>query len=86
MDKATGKYINYCRLYLGDDIATTDEKIDEAINQFTWMFENQNVNKEEVKKHLLTLYTLPVAPYKTLVDPNNPGSGWLSANSYSRQD
>lgn len=86
MDKATEKYINYCRLYLGDDIATTDEKIDEAINQFAWMFENQNVNKEEVKKHLLTLYTLPVAPYKTLVDTNNPGSGWLSANSYSRQD
>jgi hypothetical protein len=33
MDKATEKYINYCRLYLGDDIATTDEKIDEAIKK-----------------------------------------------------
>ena len=50
MDKATEKYINYCRLYLGDDIATTDDKIDEAINQFAWMFENQNVNKEDRKK------------------------------------
>ena len=49
MNKITEKYINYCRLFLGEDANATDEMIDNAINNFAWMFENQKVNKEEEK-------------------------------------
>ena len=86
MDKITEKYINYCRLFLDDDTNATDEMIDKAINHFAWMFEGQKVDKEEVKKHLLTIYTLPVTPYKTLIDSNNPGAGWLSADNNARKE
>ena len=44
-----------------------------------------NVDKAEVKKRLMQLYTIPVAPYKTLLDSNNPGAGWFSANNYAKQ-
>ena len=86
MDKITEKYINYCRLFLDDDTNATDEMIDKAINHFAWIFEDKNVNKEEVKKHLLTIYTLPVTPYKTLIDSNNPGARWLSADNHARKE
>ena len=86
MDKITEKYINYCRLFLDDDTNATDEMIDKAINHFACMFEDQNVDKEEVKKHLLTIYTLPVTPYKTLIDSNNPAAGWLSADNHARRE
>ena len=83
MQQDIEKYIDYCRLFIGDTFAATDKKIDEAVNQFAWMF--PEIDKLEVKKRLMSLYTLPIAPYKTLLDSNNPGAGWLSTNNYARQ-
>lgn len=83
MQQDIDKYIDYCRLFIGDTFTATDKTIDEAVNQFTWMF--PKIDKLEVKKRLMSLYTLPIAPYKTLFDSNNPGAGWLSANDYARQ-
>ncbi len=83
MQQDLDKYIDYCRLFIGDTFTATDKKIDEAVNQFAWMF--PLIDKLEVKKRLMSLYTLPIAPYKTLLDSNNPGAGWLSKNNYARQ-
>lgn len=77
------KYIDFCRIYIGDNFTTTDKEIAKAVNTFAHMF--PNVDKAEVKKRLMQLYTIPVAPYKTLLDSNNPGAGWFSANNYAKQ-
>lgn len=83
MDKDIEKYIDYCRLYIGDNNTATDIEIAKAIDQFASMF--PNTDKLEVKKHLMSLYTIPVAPYKTLLDSNNPGAGWFSANNHAKK-
>lgn len=83
MEKDIEKYIDYCRLYIGDNSTATDKEIAKAIDQFASMF--PDVDKLEVKKRLMSLYTIPVAPYKTLFDSNNPGAGWFSANNYARK-
>lgn len=78
------KYMDYCRLFIGEKCAVTDEEIDEALNQFANMF--THIDKLEVKKRLMSLYTLPIAPYKTILDNNNPGAGWFSNNNYARKN
>jgi hypothetical protein len=78
------KYIDYCRLFIGEKCAVTDAEIDEALNQFANMF--THIDKLEVKKRLMSLYTLPIAPYKTILDNNNPGAGWFSNNNYARKN
>lgn len=78
------KYYDFCRLYIGDTYVVTDEKIEEALNMFSHMFPNEN--KGEVKKMLMMQYSIPIAPYKTLLDQTNPGAGWFSANEYKRKD
>ena len=83
MEKDIEKYIDFCRLYIGDNSTATDKEIAKAIDQFASMF--PDVDKLEVKKRLMSLYTIPVAPYKTLFDSNNPGAGWFSANNYARK-
>ena len=83
MTKDIENYIAFCRLYIGDTPRATDEQIDSAINQFASMF--AGVDQTEVKKSLLSLYTLPIGPYKTLLDSYNPGAGWLSANLNARK-
>ncbi|WP_407400787.1 Z1 domain-containing protein, partial [Treponema sp.] len=77
------KYIDICRIMIGEKDFITDSEIETAINQFAWMF--PNVNPNDVKKQLLSIYTLPISPYKTLLDSNNPGAGWLSADKGSRK-
>ena len=49
------KYMDYCRLFIGEKCAVTDEEIDEALNQFANMF--THIDKLEVKKRLMSLYT-----------------------------
>lgn len=83
MEKDIEKYIDFCRLYIGDNSTATDKEIAKAIDQFAIMF--PDVDKLEVKKRLMSLYTIPVAPYKTLLDSNNPGAGWFSANNHARK-
>lgn len=83
MNKDIEQYVAYCRLFIGDTASATDEQIDAAINHFAFMF--PKVEGLEVKKRLLSLYTLPIGPYKTLLDSNNPGAGWLSANQNARK-
>lgn len=83
MEQNIEKYIDFCRLYIGDKISATDKEITDAVNQFAVMF--PDIDKLEVKKQLMSLYTLPISPYRTLFDSNNPGAGWLSANSHARQ-
>ena len=77
------KFIDFCRIYIGDNFTATDKEIDEAVNQFEKLF--PDVDKLEVKKRLMSLYTLPISPYKTLLDSNNPGAGWFSANNHARK-
>ena len=83
MEQDIEKYIDFCRLYIGDRSSASDMKIDEAINQFNSMF--PKVDKLEVKRRLLSLYTIPIAPYKTLLDTINPGAGWLSTSNFARK-
>ena len=83
MQQDIEKYIDFCRLYIGDNDTVTDNMIAKAVNQFASMF--PDVDKLEVKKRLMSLYTLPIAPYKTLLDSNNPGAGWFSADNYARK-
>lgn len=83
MEQNIEKYIDFCRLYIGDKISATDKEITDAVNQFAVMF--PDIDRLEVKKQLMSLYTLPISPYRTLFDSNNPGAGWLSANSHARQ-
>lgn len=83
MNKDIEKFVAHCRIAIGDAPFATDEKIDEAINIFAGVY--PLVDKLEVKKNLLSLYTLPIGPYKTLLDSNNPGAGWLSANQNARK-
>lgn len=83
MEQDIERYIDFCRLFIGDNYTATDKEIAEAIEQFAGMF--PMVDKLEVKKRLMSLYTIPIAPYKTLLDSNNPGAGWLSANNYAKQ-
>ena len=45
-----------------------------------------HIDKLEVKKRLMSLYTLPIAPYKTILDNNNPGAGWFSNNNYVKKE
>ena len=54
------KYMDYCRLFIGEKCAVTDEEIDEALNQFANMF--THIDKLEVKKRLMSLYTFPINP------------------------
>ena len=83
MEQDIEKYMDFCRLYIGDRVNIQDNEIAEAVNQFAGMF--PDIDKAEVKKRLMSLYTIPIAPYKTLLDSNNPGAGWFSANNYARQ-
>ena len=83
MTKDIEQYVAYCRLFIGDTPSATDAQIDAAIKHFAFMF--PEVEGLEVKKRLLSLYTLPIGPYKTLLDSNNPGAGWLSANQNARK-
>ncbi len=83
MEQDIEKYMDFCRLYIGDRVNIQDNEIAEAVNQFAGMF--PDIDKAEVKKRLMSLYTLPIAPYKTLLDSNNPGAGWFSANNHARQ-
>lgn len=83
MQQELDKYIDLCRIIIGDTIHATDEQIDNAVRQFAGMF--PAIDKLEVKKRLMSLYTLPIAPYKTLLDSTNPGAGWLTKNSNARQ-
>ena len=50
------KYIDYCRLFIGEKCAVTDAEIDEALNQFANMF--THIDKLEVKKRLMSLSSL----------------------------
>lgn len=77
------KFVDFCRLFIGDNYTATDNEIAKAIDQFANMF--PDIDKLEVKKRLMSLYTIPVAPYKTLLDGYNPGAGWLSDNNHARQ-
>ncbi len=83
MEKDLDKYLDFCRLDIGDNIAVTDTRIDESVNKFSQFF--PDVDRLEVKKRLMSLYTLPISPYKTLLDSNNPGAGWLTDNNRARQ-
>lgn len=77
------KFIDICRIMIGDKDFVSDFEIETAIKQFSIMF--PNIDTDDVKKQLLALYTLPLAPYKTLLDRKNPGAGWLSANNDARK-
>ena len=61
MNKDIEQYVAYCRLFIGDTASATDEQIDAAINHFAFMF--PKVEGLEVKKRLLSLYTLPIGPF-----------------------
>ena len=58
MEQNIEKYIDFCRLYIGDKISATDKEITDAVNQFAVMF--PDIDKLEVKKQLMSLYTLPI--------------------------
>lgn len=83
MKKDIETYIDFCRLFIGEKNTVTDQEIDEAVNEFASMFDT--IDKLEVKKRLMSLYTIPIAPYKTLLDSNNPGAGWFSVNGYAKK-
>lgn len=75
--------LNICREIIGEKYSATDQEIDDAIDKVALM--DPDMPRGIVKLQLLSKYTLPIKPYKTLLDTNNPGGGWLSANGYSRK-
>lgn len=74
------KYIDICRAIIGDKDSVTDFEIENAISLAGKIY--SDIPKDIVKRQLLASYTLPILPYKTLLNSNNPGSGWFSANNF----
>ena len=81
--KDIDQYINHCRLAIGDKPSATDEEINTIVKIFSPLFPNIETN--EVKKILMTIYSLPIKPHQILLDHNNPGSGWLTQNKEEKK-
>lgn len=77
------KVIEICRTIIGEKYSVTDKEIDNAISLASRIY--PNISKDEVKLQLLSIYSLPIKPYKTLLDNNNPGGGWFSFNDFIRK-
>lgn len=80
----TNKYIDICRAIIGETDSATDFEIDNAINLAEKVY--PEIPKDIVKRQLLACYTLPILPYKTLLNSNNPGGGWFSANNFALKE
>ncbi len=83
MEYKIDQFIAHCRLFIGESLTATDDTIEKAISLFAGMF--PDIDTIEVKRRLLALYAVPIAPHKTLLDSNNPGAGWFSKNNYARK-
>lgn len=77
------KVIEICRTIIGEKYSATAKEIDNAISLALRIY--PNIPKDEVKLQLLSIYSLPIKPYKTLLDNNNPGGGWFSSNDFLRK-
>ena len=75
--------IEICRTLIGEKYTATDQEIDNAISMVSKM--DPNIPKDTIKLRLLSLYALPIKPYKTLLDQNNPGGGWFSSENFLRK-
>lgn len=78
------QYFDFCRLLIGEKYTAEDKEIEEAVEKFAFMF--PDLDKDEVKKRLLEHYSVPIAPYKTLYNTDNPGAGWLTADDDKRKN
>lgn len=77
------KVIEICRTIIGEKYSATDKEIDNAISLATRIY--PDFPKDLVKLQLLSIYSLPIKPYKTLIDNHNPGGYWLSSNDFLRK-
>lgn len=61
------KAVRICRILIGEMPSTTDEKIDNAINEVKTLFKSENIDAIRLKQELQTIYSTQVDTFRILV-------------------